>query len=113
MKLTRSMSDGAIMTEIGTRIAQYRIAQNMTQAALADAAGVAKRTIERLEAGQSLQLGILLRVLRALDLVESFDALVPEAAARPMDLLKLRGKARSRASRVKESSAPWTWGDEK
>ena len=113
MKVTRTMSDSAIMNELGTRIEQYRIAQEMTQAALAEAAGVGKRTIERLEAGESLQLAVLLRVLRALGLIDALDALVPEASARPMDLLKLRGKTRSRASRVRETAeTPWSWVDD-
>ena len=113
MNLSRAMSDSAILTELGTRIEQYRIGQEMTQAQLAAKAGVGKRTIERLESGESLQLGVLLRVLRALEIIESLDALVPEAAARPMDLLKLKGKTRSRASRIKESTAkPWNWGDD-
>jgi hypothetical protein len=37
-----------------------------------------KRTLERIEAGASVQVPALLRVLRALGLLERFDGVVPE-----------------------------------
>lgn len=115
MKLLSSSSDERILAELGGRIERARLDANLTQAALAREAGISKRTLERLEAGQSTQLTNLLRVLRALGLLERIDALVPEAVPSPVQQLELEGRTRERASpqRARRPSAkPWTWADD-
>jgi transcriptional regulator with XRE-family HTH domain len=67
MKITGLLTDDAVLAELGARIAGRRIDMQLTQAAVAEQAGIAKRTLERLEAGDSSQLNTLLRVLRVLD----------------------------------------------
>ena len=88
-----------------------RLAQNLTQAALAERAGVAKRTIERLESGAvATQLSGFLRVCRALGLIAGLETLVPEQAASPMAQLKLQSYKRQRASKAKVAEAkPKKW----
>ncbi len=49
-------TDDAILTEIGTRIARRRLDMGCTQAQVAEQAGVAKHTLERIEAGVSAQM---------------------------------------------------------
>ncbi len=108
-------TDEAILRELGERVARARIESQLTQANMAEQAGVSKRTIERIEAGTSAQMSSMLRVLRALGLLEGLNQLVPEPGPRPMELLKLKGKRRQRASTpnvVSEPKAPWTWGDD-
>lgn len=115
MKLANPLSDEAILKELGCRLAQERINRSLTQEQLAHAAGIAKRTLEHIEAGDSVQLVSLVRVLRELALLEALDSLLPEVGPRPMDYLKRKGRVRQRASvpRVKEDPAkPWKWGDE-
>lgn len=96
-------------------MASARLARNLTQAALAEQAGVSKRTVERLESGAvATQLSGFLRVCRVLGLVEDFGSLIPEAVASPMEQLKRQGAKRQRASGKKGAAdAPkkWTWGD--
>ncbi|MCA9432114.1 MAG: helix-turn-helix domain-containing protein [Candidatus Omnitrophica bacterium] len=114
MKIERLLSDDAILAEIGERLVRRRLELDLSQATLADQAGVSKRTVGRIEAGESTQLSSIIRVLRVLDLVDRLDALAPESGPRPMDLLKLKGKERQRVSRKKKPPAdqPWRWGDE-
>ncbi len=115
MQITRFLSDDTILAELGTRIARYRLERQLTQAALAEQAGVAKRTVERIEAGASAQMSSLIRVLRVLDLLPALDRLIPAAGPRPMDLLKHKGKVRQRASARRRSgppAEPWSWDDE-
>ena len=50
MQISTILSDEAILQALGERLAGARLARNLTQAALAEQAGVAKRTVERLEA---------------------------------------------------------------
>jgi DNA-binding XRE family transcriptional regulator len=100
---------------LSARIAGRRIELPLTQATVAEQAGIAKRTLERLEAGQSSQLITLVRVLRVLDAASGLDSLIPEPGPRPMDLLKREGKVRQRASgqrAAKATGKPWSW-DEK
>jgi transcriptional regulator with XRE-family HTH domain len=115
MKISLEMNDGAILREFGERLAHARLERNLTQAALAEQAGVAKRTVERLESGEvAAQLSAFLRVCRVLGLLDRFDSLIPEAKPGPMMLLKMKGKIRRRASSRKSQEAkqngPWTWG---
>lgn len=111
------MTDSAILSELGQRLARLRLERNLTQAALAKEAGVSKRTLIRLEAGESTQLTNLVRMLRALKLLKNLDALVPPPAPSPIEQLRTKGRERKRASpRAEEnrSSKPgeWTWGDD-
>ncbi|MEN1727628.1 MAG: helix-turn-helix transcriptional regulator [Pseudomonadota bacterium] len=108
------MSDEAVLKAFGDRLAARRIDLQMTQARLAEQAGIAKRTLERMEAGQSSQLTNLIRVLRVLELLPELNVLLPEAGPRPLDLLERGGRRRQRASRGKSAveDHPWEWGDE-
>jgi transcriptional regulator with XRE-family HTH domain len=112
MKITTLMNDQVVLTEIGQRLTQHRLEQGLTQSELAERAGVAKRTVERIEAGASAQMSNMIRVMRVLELLPGLDLLIPEPIERPMDLLRRKGKMRRRASsRKSEESAdkPWIW----
>lgn len=117
MKITAQLSDASILRELGSRLAAARLARNQTQAALAEAAGVSKRTVERLESGEvAARLSGLVRVLRALDMADRLDELAPAPTASPVEQLKLAGRRRQRASGQRSPARPtvrkWTWGDE-
>ncbi len=112
MKISSLLTDDAALHEIGKRIAARRIDLQLTQAAVAEQAGIAKRTLERMEAGHSSQLSTLIRVLRVLDALPELDKLIPETGPRPMDLLKRKSKVRQRASgrrATKPTSEAWSW----
>lgn len=115
MKITPQLTDEAILRELGERLTRARIEHNLTQAALAEQAGVSKRTVERLESGEvATQLSGFLRVCRALGLLERFEALLPEPVPGPMAQLRQQGRRRLRARRQKAPDvAPkkWTWGE--
>jgi transcriptional regulator with XRE-family HTH domain len=117
MKISRELSDKAILGEIGSRLAAARLAQNLTQAALANEAGISKRTVERLESGEvGARLSGLVRVCRALDMVDRLEALVPSPTVSPVEQLKLAGHRRKRASGRRTPTTAtkkkWKWGDE-
>lgn len=117
MKITKQATDEAVLSELGGRLAQVRLDRNLTQAQLAEQAGVSKRTVERLESGSvATQLSGFIRVCRVLDVIERFDMLVPEPVPSPVEQLKLRGRKRQRASArrvTKVSSKKWHWGDKR
>lgn len=114
MNISQSSNEMAALKLIGDRISRQRLESNLTQAELATMAGVSKRTVERLEAGESTQLSNFLRILRALGLLDRIGNLLPEMPPSPIAQLKLKGRQRQRASSIREpesQSRPWTWND--
>ncbi|MDP2031216.1 MAG: helix-turn-helix transcriptional regulator [Thiobacillus sp.] len=113
MKISNQIVDEVILRELGERLARVRLERNLTQAGLAEQAGVSKRTVERMEAGGVTQLVNLVRVCRVLDLLERFEALIPEPVASPVAQLKQRGKERKRASSKATTAraGKWQWDD--
>ena len=114
METQNELTDRAVLSELGNRLARHRLDRNLTQAQLAREAGVSMRTVVRLENGESSQLHNLVRVLRALGLIANLDAMIPSPPASPLAQLKSRAKERRRASPVDKKRATgskWTWGD--
>jgi transcriptional regulator with XRE-family HTH domain len=115
MRIEGQTTPEAALEELGRRIARRRLDLGLTQAQAAAEGGIGKRTVERIEAGADTQLSTLLRLLRVLELMEGVERMVPEIAPSPMELLKLKGRERKRAS-ARRSAAPrsdWRWGDER
>lgn len=114
MKITPYNTDEVVLAELGARLARARLERNLTQGQLAAEAGVARATLERMEAGRPARLPSFIRVLRVLGLLDGLDRLLPESTPSPLELLKLHGKQRRRAAPAKhdETPGPWTWGDE-
>ena len=115
MQQFNEMGDRAILEELGRRLARRRLAMQLTQAQLADQAGVSKRTVERIEAGEAAQTLNLVRILRVLERLPGLDQLLPETGPRPMDLLRLKGRSRRRASSRpagQPAGEAWSWDDD-
>jgi putative transcriptional regulator len=116
MQIQNSLTDSAVLSEIGRRLERVRLERNITQSALAREAGISRRTLVRLEQGEDhVGATTLLRVLRALDLLENVEQLVPEPLPSPIERLRSQGRRRQRASGTRTDGAdspPWTWRDD-
>ncbi len=90
-----------VLREVGARLRGFRLQQNVTQAALAENAGVGHATVKRAEAGESIRLESLVKILRALGRVEALDSFLPEPLVSPIQLVEQskRGRQRARGSR--------------
>jgi putative transcriptional regulator len=93
-------SPSAIATELGNRLKQARLNANLTQRSLVDKTGLSIKAIMNAEKGKS-QLETLITVLIALNLVEQLNLFIPEQEISPLQLVKLKGKQRLRASKNK------------
>lgn len=93
-----SMNNQAVLKEIGRRVRRERLNQNTTQATLARLAGLSRRVILDLEAGKGCGLSSFIEILRALRKLDQLDVLLPDPGVSPLQLAKLRGKARQRAT---------------
>ena len=92
------MSDKAILAELGERVHRERLNRNTTQVELSRLAGVARAVVQHLENGKGCSLEGLVRILRALGLLDQLDAFLPEKGPSPVQLAKLHSKQRQRAS---------------
>ena len=118
MRINSTLADDAVLAELGERLSRVRLNRNLTQQQIADEAGVGRRQVQSIERGDPVTTPILIRVLRALDLLDAIDALIPAPAPSPVELIKLHGRARQRATgsrtagKQDDPAKPWRWGDE-
>jgi len=95
-----AMADPLIIKEICSNLRQMRLNKNLSQLELAEKSGLNRVTISRMESGRAATLLTLVQVLRALDKLDILDMFREEAEISPLQLLKLQGKQRQRASRT-------------
>lgn len=118
MTVRTPIDDEVFLKSFGQRLMALRLEREWTQERLAKEAKVAKRRVERLEAGEvTAALAGFVRILRALGLLEQLDRLLPASSpAGPMDQLRTQGQKRRRASAKRSQPAtpgkPWQWGDD-
>lgn len=105
-----SLSDTAIMEEMGAFIKAKRIDRDLTQDELAGRAALSRSTLSLMERGENTSLVNLLKVLRVLDalyVLGGFKATMPVS---PLQLAKEEEMKRKRASRKhqpKDSNPEW------
>lgn len=92
-------SDRDILQEIGRRLKQWRLNQNISQQELAQRAGITRTTISLIEAGNVFSILTLIQLLRALNALPQLDLFLPHPGVSPLQAAKLQGKKRQRASR--------------
>ena len=92
-----TMSSSAICKEIGLRLKRARLNADRTQKEVASRAGLSVTAVQSVERGEAL-LETVVSVLMALDMLEQIENFVPEQEISPLQLLKLQGKKRQRAS---------------
>lgn len=91
------MTVSAYAEEIGERLKQARLNRDLTQAEVARLAGVARKTVLNAEKGKA-QLETLIAIMMALDLTDHLNLFLPKQEISPLQLAKLQGKKRQRAS---------------
>ncbi len=92
-----SLTDKAIEKEIGNRIKTLRLRKNITQKELSEKAALSLNAIKSLEAGRS-KIATLLAVLRELGALDQLNNFVPEISISPLQLARMQGRKRKRAS---------------
>ena len=90
------MSDAAIVKQLGDFIKHTRLQQNITQAQLADMAGLNRWTISQIEKGESVTITTLIQVLRALDVLYVVNRFEINDEISPIEYARLKEKKRQR-----------------
>lgn len=98
----------AITEELGERLKQARLNADLTQSEVARIAGISRKAVLNAEKGKC-QLEAFVAIIFALKLTGHLDKFLPRQPISPIQLAKLQGKHRQRASgqrRIKDEGAP-------
>jgi len=99
------ISPSAIAEELGNRLKQARLNANMTQVEVAELAGVTRKSVLNAEKGKT-QLEVLIAIMIALKLTQQLNNFLPVVEISPIQLAKLQGQKRQRASRLRPTIEP-------
>ena len=109
--MINGMSPAAMAVELGERLKQTRLNQNITQSQLAEQVGITRKAVLNAEKGQ-VSLEVFVAIMAGLNLTAELDLFLPVQLVSPLQLAKLQGKRRVRASSptVKEpEQEPTSW----
>lgn len=103
----RPMSVEHLEERLGQHLRATRIAQDLTQAELADRANVSLGAVKSLENGRGSTITTFVKVVRALDQQSWIDALRPPSRAfNPLDLLEAQEQRPRRSLERQRVSRP-------
>ena len=110
MRIDQEMTAEAVLTELGARVAAWRLERGLTQQQLAFRADIGRATLQRLEAGASVQLTSLVKLLRSLGMLDVLDSLLLESARAP-DAPPGRQRAPRQHRARLTGDGSWQWID--
>ena len=116
MQIEPYLTDETVLKELGDRLSRLRLNRNLTQAEVSEQAGITRPTLVRIEKGMPTDFTSILRVLRALNLMDRIDDLIPSQSISPVVQVLSAKEPRQRARKSKSnnrSPRSWKWGDEK
>ena len=90
-----------ILVDLGSKLKQHRLNQNITAKALAEKSGVSSRTITGFERGEkNISILNLIEILRALGLIDNLSEIIPELPKiSPLEMMEMEKKKRKRAGK--------------
>lgn len=97
-------SPNAVAAELGDRLRQARLNADLTQIEVAKLAGLTRKVVGNAEKGH-VQLDSFVAIMLALDLAGHLDKFLPKQEISPIQLMKLHGRTRSRASGTRTDKA--------
>ena len=103
-KIGPENSDTAIIAQIGEFIRQRRAQRSLTQAKLAERAGLNRYTISQIETGESITLTSLIQILRALDALYVLAEFETPHEISPLEYAKLKRKNVKRVREVNDGN---------
>jgi len=105
------------LQELGRRLARLRKQQGLTQAALAQEAGLGVATIIRIEGGQDAQFSSWIKIFKVLNLSSVLETLLPESVLSPMSEVLGQKQQQKRRQKRQNKNNPLEkkhiWGDGK
>lgn len=109
----QELTSQAILAQLAERVKRYRIDMNLSQAEFSQKTGLSLRSITNFESGADIKFTNFIKILKALELADNLDLLVPDVSKRPSSfLVGEKQKQRVRKSGGKEEMKPFNWGDD-
>ncbi|MBL7946621.1 MAG: helix-turn-helix domain-containing protein [Flavobacteriales bacterium] len=106
----KGLKDTQVVEQLGAELRRMRLERNLSQAEVAQRAGLDRTTVVKLEAGRAATLLTVVQVLRAMDKLDLLDAFHQEPVPSPYMLVeaqeKYLKKQRKRAGRKKPDVLP-------
>lgn len=110
-----TLTDTAIVTNIGRKLKAARLRQNITQQSLAEAANISLSTIKKIEKGEICTFDALLRMLRTLGMLDTLQQLVEEEQMSPSEYYNMvqaskthqRKRAVGKLNNTRKEESPW------
>lgn len=99
------MSNVAVVVQLGKFIKHTRIQKNITQAQLAESAGLNRWTISQIEKGESIGLMSLIQILRALDSLYVLSTFEITEEISPLEYAKLKKQQKKRVRNNNKQTA--------
>ena len=94
------LTNDEVLIEIGARLRARRLDRNISVDAVAEAAGVNRKTILEIENGGDVRLSSLIKLLRHLNMLGVLDAVLPDTLP-GSEAFSRRGQVRQRAGRAR------------
>ncbi len=106
-------SSNKIEAALCKRVEEIRLSRNITQSQLAKEAGISARTVGRFEKGKGVSFDTFIRIMKALGIQQSLEALLPDPNVQPIQRVGINPTKRKRASSSASNDKPstWKWGD--
>lgn len=95
-------SDREILKILGSRLRDTRLRCNFSQEQVALSAGISINAVQKAEKGES-RLPTFVKILRVLDALDQLDNFLPEVSMSPIEVVKMQGKQRQRASKPRKT----------
>ena len=95
-----SKSDSTILLDIGKKVKEVRLEQDITQKQLSELSGVSPRRISDIENGVNHSIIATIAILRALSILDYFDRFYEEKKITPLEFINIidKRKVRKQAS---------------
>ena len=95
--INKNISPTALVAQFGERVKKARLNANISQENLAQKVGMSVKSIKNAEKGKC-QFETMVAILMALGKVDQLDLVLPASNISPIQLAKLHGKKRQRAT---------------
>jgi len=95
--ITDHLTNSEILGILGQRMRQHRLERNMGVDELAAHAGLNRKTILALEAGEDIRFSSVIRILRSMNLLGQLESAIPDRLPGG-DAISSSGQLRQRAS---------------
>jgi transcriptional regulator with XRE-family HTH domain len=101
--LYKILTNKQILETIGGKLKDERLRQNITQEYLSEKVGISLTSIKKIEKGESVSFNIFISYLRALNLLERLDKLLPETVISPIEWEKINKKRKKASTKINKT----------